>query len=39
MRKVINNIKLETLITIIGSLIFIPMWIFTIIGLINEYVI
>jgi len=39
MRKVINNIKLETIITIISSLVFIPMWIFTIISLINEYVI
>jgi len=38
MKKILNNTKIENIITIIGSVIFIPMWIFTMIGLIKYFI-
>jgi hypothetical protein len=38
MKKILNNTKIENVITIIGSIIFIPTWIFTMIGLIKYFI-
>ena len=38
MKKTLNKIKIENIITIVGSIIFIPMWIFTMIGLIKYFI-